>query len=235
MDSQCVKTSEGGEARGVDVYKQTAGRKRHIVVDALGLLLIVVVHSASLQAGAGAAQVWRRLQRRRPWPLLVELLTLVLLALSIALQWLPGALIDQLAFVAGQIDRATFLTRQLGASYTLWARLPGDARVFVVGYGASYYAGSAQIIPDATHDNWPRLLARLEDSSAQTINHALCRDGITHVLISWGDFQLVYHYDQQYQQRTASELTALQAFRTAALEPLAIDASGFELYRLKCD
>ena len=36
IDSQSVKTSEGGEARGVDVHKQTPGRKRHIVVDTLG-------------------------------------------------------------------------------------------------------------------------------------------------------------------------------------------------------
>src|ERR1051325_6618191 len=46
IDSQSVKTSEGGKERGVDVYKQTSGRKRHIVVDVLGLLLTVVVHSA---------------------------------------------------------------------------------------------------------------------------------------------------------------------------------------------
>ena len=36
IDSQSVKTSEGGEERGVDVHKQTPGRKRHIVVDTLG-------------------------------------------------------------------------------------------------------------------------------------------------------------------------------------------------------
>ena len=53
IDSQSVKTSEGGQERGVDVHKQTPGRKRHIVVDTLGLLLVVVVHSASLQDGAG--------------------------------------------------------------------------------------------------------------------------------------------------------------------------------------
>jgi putative transposase len=53
IDSQSVKTSEGGEARGVDVHKQTPGRKRHIVVDTLGLLILVVVHSASVQDGAG--------------------------------------------------------------------------------------------------------------------------------------------------------------------------------------
>ena len=61
IDSQSVKTSEGGEQRGVDVYKQTAGRKRHIVVDTLGLLLIVVVHSASLQDGSGGKLVLQKL------------------------------------------------------------------------------------------------------------------------------------------------------------------------------
>lgn len=64
MDSQSVKTSEGGEARGVDVYKQTPGRKRHIVVDTLGLLLMVVVHSASLQDAAGGQLVLQRLFER---------------------------------------------------------------------------------------------------------------------------------------------------------------------------
>src|SRR6185436_20687346 len=59
MDSQSVKTSEGGEERGVDVHKQTPGRKRHIVVDKLGLLLLVVVHSASIQDSAGASLLCR--------------------------------------------------------------------------------------------------------------------------------------------------------------------------------
>jgi putative transposase len=57
LDSQSVKTSEGGEARGVDVYKQTNGRKRHILVDTLGLLLMVVVHSASVQDAVGGQWV----------------------------------------------------------------------------------------------------------------------------------------------------------------------------------
>ena len=61
IDSQSVKTSEGGEARGVDVFKQTRGRKRHIVVDALGLLLLVVVHSASVQDAAGGHVVLQTL------------------------------------------------------------------------------------------------------------------------------------------------------------------------------
>jgi putative transposase len=45
IDSQSVKTSEGGEERGIDAHKQTPGRKRHIAVETLGLLLIVFVHS----------------------------------------------------------------------------------------------------------------------------------------------------------------------------------------------
>ncbi len=36
LDSQNVKTSEGGEELGVDVHKQTPGRKRHLVVDSWG-------------------------------------------------------------------------------------------------------------------------------------------------------------------------------------------------------
>jgi putative transposase len=61
IDSQSVKTSEGGEARGVDVHKQTPGRKRHLVTDTLGLVLLVVVHSASLQDGSGGYQTLHKL------------------------------------------------------------------------------------------------------------------------------------------------------------------------------
>jgi putative transposase len=61
IDSQSVKTSEGGEERGVDVHKQTPGRKRHIIVDTLGLLLIVLVHSASIQDGRGGYQTLQKL------------------------------------------------------------------------------------------------------------------------------------------------------------------------------
>jgi len=64
LDSQSVKTSEGGEARGIDVHKQTPGRKRHIVVDTLGLLLLVVVHSASVQDYAGGKLVLQGLFER---------------------------------------------------------------------------------------------------------------------------------------------------------------------------
>jgi len=61
IDSRSVKTSEGGEQRGVDVHKQTPGRKRHIVVETLGLLLMVFVHSASIQDGKGGFQTLQKL------------------------------------------------------------------------------------------------------------------------------------------------------------------------------
>jgi putative transposase len=64
IDSQSVKTSEGGEERGIDVHKQTPGRKRHIVVDTLGLLLLVVVHSAGVQDGTGGYQTLQELFAR---------------------------------------------------------------------------------------------------------------------------------------------------------------------------
>jgi putative transposase len=49
IDSQSVKTVSRGEDRGFDGGKQVKGRKRHVMVDMLGLLLIVIVTAASAQ------------------------------------------------------------------------------------------------------------------------------------------------------------------------------------------
>jgi transposase len=63
LDSQSVATSEGGEERGGDAHKKVKGRKRHIAVDTLGLLLAVVVTAASADDGAAAPQVLEQLSR----------------------------------------------------------------------------------------------------------------------------------------------------------------------------
>ena len=61
LDSQSVKTVEGGEARGFDAGKKVSGRKRHLVVDTLGLMLMVVVTAANVQDVHGAQQVLQAL------------------------------------------------------------------------------------------------------------------------------------------------------------------------------
>jgi len=57
IDSQSVDASSGGEARGRDNAKNANGRKRHIIVDSLGLLLAVAVTAAHVDDAAAAPQV----------------------------------------------------------------------------------------------------------------------------------------------------------------------------------
>ena len=68
IDSQSVKT--GPEARGnlgFDAGKKIKGRKRHILVDTLGLILKAEVHSAGIQDRDGATLAFERLTRRFPF------------------------------------------------------------------------------------------------------------------------------------------------------------------------
>jgi putative transposase len=61
IDSQTVKATEIADSRGYDGGKKITGRKRHILVDKLGLLLVVVVSVASADDGTFAPEVLGRL------------------------------------------------------------------------------------------------------------------------------------------------------------------------------
>ena len=52
------------DPQGYDAGKKVTGRKRHILVDTLGLLLNVVIHAADVQDRDGARLVLDRRTRR---------------------------------------------------------------------------------------------------------------------------------------------------------------------------
>jgi transposase len=62
IDSQSVDTSEGGERRGRDNAKNVNGRKRHLLVDSMGLLLAVLVTAADVDDAAAAPELFARLE-----------------------------------------------------------------------------------------------------------------------------------------------------------------------------
>ena len=68
IDSQSTKTGpDAREMVGFDAGKKVKGRKRHILVDTLGLILKCEVHSAGIQDRDGAALVFDRLTARFPF------------------------------------------------------------------------------------------------------------------------------------------------------------------------
>jgi putative transposase len=64
VDSQSVKTAEGGEQRGTDGGKKVKGRKRHILVDTLGGLIAVVVTAANVDDARAAQEVFAQVRGR---------------------------------------------------------------------------------------------------------------------------------------------------------------------------
>lgn len=65
IDSRSVRTSAQGGVRGYDAGKRVKGRKRHVVVDTLGLLLAVEVHAADVPEGQRAPHVLARVRAPR--------------------------------------------------------------------------------------------------------------------------------------------------------------------------
>lgn len=73
VDAQSVKGADtvGTDSRGYDAGKKTNGRKRHIVTDTLGLLVVVLVTAASIQDRDGGRRVLDRARMRMPSIVLV--------------------------------------------------------------------------------------------------------------------------------------------------------------------
>ena len=65
IDSQTVKSAETVPDAGFDGGKRVKGRKRHVLVDALGLVFAVAVTSAAVSDAAGAEQVLRAVEGNR--------------------------------------------------------------------------------------------------------------------------------------------------------------------------
>ena len=61
IDSQSVKTAGGGHEVGTDGGKKVRGRKRHIVVDTLGVLLTVVVTAANVDDARAAQDLFAQM------------------------------------------------------------------------------------------------------------------------------------------------------------------------------
>lgn len=103
VDAQSVKGADtvGAGSRGYDAGKKVNGRKRHIVVDTTGLLLLVMVTAASVQDRDGGARALQRLRFVMP---------------SVATVWADGGYAGRLVAYANKVLRliVTIVRKQEG-------------------------------------------------------------------------------------------------------------------------
>lgn len=67
IDSQSVKTTEAAGPHGYDAGKKINGRKRHLLVDTMGLLIAAIVHRADIQDRDGAPLLLATMRSAFPW------------------------------------------------------------------------------------------------------------------------------------------------------------------------
>jgi transposase len=94
VDAQSVKGADTVPAatRGFDAGKKTNGRKRHVVVDTMGLLLLVVITSAGVQDRDGARTLLEKVKMAMP---------------SLSLVWADGGYAGKLVEWASRITHIT--------------------------------------------------------------------------------------------------------------------------------
>jgi putative transposase len=71
VDSQSVKSPAPGAVRGFDAGKKVTGRKRHVVVDTDGRLLMLNITPADISDSAGAQTILAAIRKR--WPFVKHL------------------------------------------------------------------------------------------------------------------------------------------------------------------
>jgi transposase len=101
VDAQSVKGADtvGAAVRGFDAGKKVNGRKRHVVVDTMGLLLLVEITSASVQDRDGARKLLDRLKMAMP---------------SLSLLWADGGYAGKLvAWAKTSLNLAVQIVRKL--------------------------------------------------------------------------------------------------------------------------
>lgn len=144
VDSQSVKGADtvGKNSRGYDAGKKINGRKRHLVVDTLGLLIAVVVTTAALQDRDGGKLVLDRARMKMPSIVLVwadggyagKLIAWVMTRLRITLQIVKrsddvkGFKVLPRRWVVERTNSWLLLTRRLARDYE---RLPQHSEAMV--------------------------------------------------------------------------------------------------------
>jgi len=111
IDSQSLRGADtvAADQRGYDAGKRVSGTKRHIVVDTLGLLLVVMVTAASVQDRDGGRRLLDRLRFAMP---------------SVALVWADGGYAGQLVEWARRVLRVTLEIVRKPADQKGFAVLP---------------------------------------------------------------------------------------------------------------